>query len=78
MTINKNVTDEFSQEPQSRAGSYALVAGNRVRDLAETINKTDFLYNIDNVRIWAKEIILQCDLVKEIDKEHAKRRCHMA
>lgn len=78
MTINKNVIDDFSKESQSEARSYALVAGNRVRDLAEAINKSDFLYNIDTVRTWAKEIILQCDLVKEIDKEHAKRRCYMA
>lgn len=46
----------------------ALVAENRIYGLAEAIVRSEIPYNVDLIKTWAKEIILQCDLVKEMEK----------
>jgi hypothetical protein len=63
--------------PPLGATPYYITIEKRIQELSGLIGRSKIPYDTDLIKAWAKEIILQCDLVKEMDKDYAKARCNM-
>ena len=46
----------------------SIVAEKRVHELAEAIGRAEFPYSLDKTIDWAREIVFQCMMVKELEK----------
>lgn len=67
---------ETTQRPPLGAAPYYIQTAFRIGELGEAIQKYSSTDNLDKIKEWASEIILQCDLIKEmrrINKEDCKK-----
>lgn len=65
---------ENTQRPPVGAAPYFIQAGIRIGELGEAISKYSTTEEIHKIREWASEIILQCDLIREM-KFNIKEDC---
>lgn len=65
---------ENTQRPPVGAAPYFIQAGIRIGELGEAISKYSTTAEIHKIREWASEIILQCDLIREM-KFNIKEDC---
>ncbi len=63
--ILKTATGDV-QKPPLGACPYYIVAEDRIHELTAAIERSNALHNSKNIKQWAKEIILQCDLIEEM------------
>lgn len=63
-------TIQISKPPEG-AKPYYIVAGNRIHELAEAIDRYSDTPkgNLSCIKKWAKEIIAQCDLIEKCEEE---------
>lgn len=72
---------ETTQRPPLGAAPFYIQASIRIGELGETIHNYCATEELDKIKEWASEIILQCDLIKEmrrINKEDCLKEVERA
>ena len=67
MYENSGLNNKYEKPPLGCA-TFDMIAGDRIHELSSAIDRysSESKDNIDLIRKWAKEIILQCDLIDKM------------
>lgn len=69
-------TTYSTQRPPLGAAPFYIQASVRIGELSEAIHNYSTTSEVDKIKEWASEIILQCDLIKEMRRINKEETNH--